>query len=89
MSQNATAYQQAFHDVTSGNNTFLFKQGTNKTVTKAINVAAAQNAGKVATIQGFQTANGWDVPTGLGTPNAAKLANLLPRFIQAGDGAGL
>lgn len=89
ISQNATAYEQAFHDVTAGNNTFVFKQSANKTVTKAVKVANAQNVGKVATIQGFQAANGWDVPTGLGTPDAANLAKLLPQFIQAGDGADL
>jgi subtilase family serine protease len=89
ISQNAATYTQAFHDVTAGNNTFVFRRSTNKTVTKAVKIENAQNVGKVTTIQGFQAANGWDVPTGLGTPNAANLANLLPQFIQAGDGAGL
>jgi subtilase family serine protease len=81
MSQNATAYTQAFHDVTAGNNTFVFQQGTNKKATKS--------TGKTITIQGFQAGNGWNAPTGLGTPIAADLANLLPQFILAGDGAGL
>jgi len=89
ISQNATAYEQAFHDVTAGNNTFVFKQSTSKATTKAVKIANAQNAGKAVTIQGFEAANGWDAPTGLGTPNAANLVNLLPQFIQAGDGAGL
>jgi subtilase family serine protease len=87
--QNTTAYEQAFHDVTAGNNTFVFKQSTSKATTKAVKVAAAQNAGKAVTIQGFRAANGWDVPTGLGTPNAASLVKLLPQFIRAGDGIGL
>ncbi len=73
IAQNTTAYGLAFHDVQAGNNTFTFQDGN----------------GNVATIAGFQTATGWDAPTGLGTPNAVNLAKLLPEFIQAGDGANL
>jgi subtilase family serine protease len=89
ISQNATAYEQAFHDVTAGTNTFVFQQGTSKTTTGGTEGATAKQTGKTITIQGFQAGNGWDVPTGLGSPNAASLVNLLPQFIQAGDGAGL
>jgi len=73
ISQNATAYAQAFHDVTVGNNTFVFQDGNNN----------------VVTVQGFATDTGWDPPTGVGTPNAANLARFLPQFIAANDGAGL
>jgi subtilase family serine protease len=91
ISQNATAYEQAFHDVTAGSNTFVFKQGTgNKTtITKIANQVVTNGTGKTFTIAGFQAGNGWDAPTGLGSVNAAELANLLPQFMQAGDGAGL
>ncbi len=74
ISQNATAYAQTFHDVTTGNNTFVFQDpNTNNTVT----------------VPGFTAQAGWDRPTGVGTPQVAELATLLPQFIQANDGAGL
>ena len=66
----SNAYAQAFHDVQRGNNTFVF-QGAN---------------GKVATISGFQSDQNWDAPTGVGTPIAANLANLLPQFQNDNDG---
>jgi subtilase family serine protease len=89
--QNLAAYAQAFHDVTAGSNTFVFQQGTNNktTITKIANQVNTTSTGKTFTIPGFQAGNRWDVPTGLGSLNAAILANLLPQFIQAGDGAGL
>lgn len=64
---------QAFHDVRLGNNTFLFQNMQRQ----------------VVTIPGFGAARGWDAPTGVGTPQAANLARLLPGFIKANDGAGL
>jgi subtilase family serine protease len=67
------AYTGAFHDVTTGNNTFTFKNG---------------NGGR-ETIAGFEAGVGWDSPTGVGSPDAANLATLLPQFIIPGDGAGL
>ncbi len=73
ISQNATAYAQAFHDVTTGNNTFVFQDA---------------NA-NVVTVTGFAAQAGWDRPTGVGSPVVAQLATLLPQFIQANDGAGL
>lgn len=63
----------AFHDTRVGNNTFLFQ-----TMQQALAVVA-----------GFNTGRGWDAPTGVGTPQAANLAKLLPIFIAAADGAGL
>lgn len=73
LNQQAAAYAQAFHDVKTGNNTFAFLK-----------------ANKLqAIIPGFTARPGWDQPTGLGTPNVANLAKLLPRFITAKDGADL
>lgn len=69
----AAVYAQAFHDVQTGNNTFTFKNGN----------------GSRGTITGFEAGAGWDSPTGVGSPDAANLATLLPLFITAGDGAGL
>ncbi|QBD77099.1 hypothetical protein EPA93_14250 [Ktedonosporobacter rubrisoli] len=67
------ASKQAFHDITAGNNTFAFQDGN----------------GNIVTVDGFPAAQGWDAPTGLGTPNAEQLATLLPKFVQANDGADL
>jgi len=69
----AGVYAQAFHDVQTGNNTFTFKNGN----------------GHKETITGFEAGVGWDSPTGVGSPDAANLATLLPLFITADDGAGL
>ena len=66
-------YAQAFHDVQIGNNTFVFQDGN----------------GNVVTVPGFLARNGWDAPTGVGSPKAANLSGLLPKFITAKDGAGL
>jgi len=67
------AYAQAFHDIRTGNNTFVFQ---------------AQDR-RIVTVPGFKTAPGWDAPTGLGTPNVANLAKFLPKLIKANDGATL
>ncbi|HEX7736623.1 MAG TPA: S53 family peptidase [Ktedonobacteraceae bacterium] len=64
---------QAFHDIRLGNNAFLFQNMQRQTVV----------------IPGFGAARSWDAPTGVGTPQAANLARLLPGFIKANDGAGL
>jgi subtilase family serine protease len=54
----------AFHDIAQGNNNF-----------------AAQDAnGATVNVRGFNAAKGWDPVTGLGTPDVAELAQLLPRF---------
>jgi subtilase family serine protease len=55
---------QAFHDIVQGNNNFTGKDANGATVN----------------IKGFDTAKGWDPVTGLGTPNVAELAQLLPQF---------
>jgi subtilase family serine protease len=55
---------KAFHDITKGNNSF-----------------AGQDAnGAAVAVKGFDAAKGWDPITGLGTPNVAALAQLLPQF---------
>jgi subtilase family serine protease len=69
----SAAYIQAFHDVQAGTNTFVFQQRN----------------GNIVAVPGFRAGQGWDPPTGLGTPNAAELAGLLPGFITPNDGAGL
>jgi subtilase family serine protease len=63
----------AFHDIRAGNNTFVFQN----------------MQGQQVVIPGFAARRGWDAPTGVGTPQAANLARLLPGFIKANDGAGL
>ena len=73
ISQNAAAYPLAFHDIQTGNNTFVFQLAN----------------GNIITVPGFQTAKGWDPPTGLGTPVAVNMAKLLPQFVKAKDGKHL
>jgi hypothetical protein len=73
VSQNAGAYPQAFHDIQSGNNAFVFQTAN----------------GTVANVAGFDATANWDPPTGVGTPNAANLVKILPQFIQANDGSTL
>ncbi len=69
----STAYAQAFHDVQAGNNTYSAQNGK----------------GKKITVAGFDAGAGWDEPTGVGSPDAINLANVLPQFIMPDDGAGL
>ncbi len=69
----SNVYAQAFHDIQSGNNTFTFQDAN----------------GKVVTVPGFPSDQNWDAPTGVGTPIAANLANLLPQFQTDNDGARL
>jgi subtilase family serine protease len=73
ISQSPAIYAQAFQDVKTGNNTFTFKNGNSQQ----------------ETIAGFEAGPGWDSPTGIGSPDAANLARLLPLFITSDDGAGL
>jgi subtilase family serine protease len=54
-------YQAAFHDVTTGNNSYSF-----------INAA-----GQPVTVPGYNATAGWDAATGLGTPDAQVLLPLL------------
>lgn len=55
------ATAQTLHDITSGNNTFIGKDAN----------------GALVTINGFPTQKGWDPVTGLGTPDATKLIQLI------------
>jgi subtilase family serine protease len=66
-------YTRAFHDITTGNNTFT---GTD------IN-------GNEVTIQGYQAGKGWDPVTGWGSPNVANLVPLLVAFGCGTDGHAL
>jgi subtilase family serine protease len=50
-----------FHDITVGDNTWVFQN----------------DAGQVVTVQGYNAATGWDPVTGLGTPKADRLFQLL------------
>ncbi len=54
-------YTQAFHDITSGDNTFV----------------GQDVQGNAVAIQGYSAGPGWDAVTGLGTPRVAKLLPLL------------
>ncbi|MDQ2887075.1 MAG: S53 family peptidase [Chloroflexota bacterium] len=56
---------KAFHDIVQGNNNFAGKDANGATVD----------------VKGFHAAQGWDPVTGLGSPNVAELARLLPRFV--------
>ena len=69
----SNVYRTELHDIQVGNNTFVFLQTNNQ----------------VVTVPGFQAVTGWDIPTGVGTPNVANLARLLFAFIKGNDGAGL
>jgi subtilase family serine protease len=55
------AYAGAFHDITSGNNTFV----------------GANLLGQTVTVDGYNAAPGWDPVTGLGSPNVTNLVQLL------------
>ena len=61
----STLSGMAFHDILTGNNNFNGK---------SINAATVH-------VQGFMAEHGWDAVTGLGTPNAARMITLLPRFL--------
>ena len=71
--QDTTAYAQAFHNIKMGNNTFVTQDGQGKTVS----------------IPGFDATDGWNPPTGLGTPRVAELFALLTKVIKPDDGADL
>jgi subtilase family serine protease len=58
---NPFTYHATFHDIVSGNNTFV---GTDA-------------SGNAVTIQGYSTTRGWDAVTGLGSPIVSKLVYLL------------
>jgi subtilase family serine protease len=73
ISDDPAAYAQAFHDIQSGDNGFVF----------------LDDEDKVVHVAGFSATPGWDPGTGIGTPNALSLALTLPQFIKAGDGSKL
>ncbi len=64
-------YNTLFHDVTSGDNTF---------------VAYDDNGNPLFTIQGFAAGKGWDATTGLGSPKVDNLVSFLTRFTTPKDG---
>jgi subtilase family serine protease len=66
-------YGYVFHDVTTGNSTFV----TGSTSTAPI--TESKDTGKVR-VTGYAAANGWDPVTGLGTPVVAHLLQYLPNF---------
>ena len=66
-------YHAAFHDITTGNNTYTSTSAN----------------GQTTTIQGYQAGPGWDAVTGLGTPQAAHLVPLLARTARPSDGNNL
>jgi subtilase family serine protease len=68
--QNAADYANAFHDVTSGNNSAMEFDMDNNPVT----------------VIGFNAGAGWDATTGLGTPKAGGVLSELPLFWSAGQG---
>ncbi len=67
--QNAVPYGDSFHDVTTGTNSAVEFDALNHPVT----------------VVGFSAGTGWDAFTGLGSPNAANLANQLPLFWSTGQ----
>jgi subtilase family serine protease len=62
----SSSYDQAFHDVTAGNNTF----------------SGQNTSGATVTIKGYDAGPGWDPVTGLGTPNAYNLVPLLIQIVN-------
>lgn len=62
----------AFHDITAGDNTWVFKNP----------------AGQVVTIPGFTAGPGWDAVTGLGTPRADVLVGMLAGREGGEEGGG-
>jgi len=62
-------YSQTFHDITSGNNTFVGKDAK----------------GKPVKITGFNAGKGWDAVTGWGTPNVTNLVLFLVAASHSGS----
>ncbi len=60
----SASYSKGFHDITTGNNAFTFKDGNGKNVT----------------VPGFNAGAGWDATTGVGTPKVAGLVKLLIEY---------
>ncbi len=68
IAQSKVDYGKAFHDITTGNNTFTDTRPP---------------------VVGYDAGVGWDPVTGLGTPNVAELAQLLPQYVHDNDGGEL
>ena len=66
-------YHTAFHDITTGNNTFTRAVSSKVTIT----------------VKGYDATRGWDAATGLGTPIVSRLVPLLVAARSAGDGLDL
>ncbi len=64
-------YKTAFHDITSGNNTYKFLDANNN----------------VVTVPGYEAGTGWDAVTGWGTPITFHLLPLLILADRLDDGA--
>jgi subtilase family serine protease len=58
-------------------------------VTQGDNTVRVRKSGQVVIVTGYSAGPGWDAVTGWGTPLASGLADLLPRYQQADDGAGI
>ena len=63
-------YASLFHDITVGNNNYVFFDASNNPVN----------------ITGFNAGTGWDATTGLGSPKADQLVSFLARFTSDSDG---
>jgi len=70
---NSSFYRQAFHDVTTGDNS----------------VTGSDANGNPVPITGYSAGPGWDPVTGVGSPRAAVLAPLLKRYVHADDGSAM
>ena len=64
------AYPSSFHDITSGNNSVIELDASNKPVFVA----------------GFAAGPGWDATTGIGSPIDTSLVDYLIRYVSPGDG---
>lgn len=58
-------------------------------VTRGDNTVRVRQGGQVVTVTGYPAGPGWDAVTGWGSPLASGLADLLPRYQQPDDGAGV
>ncbi len=68
-SLNPKKYASLFHDVTTGNNSVVELDASNNPVS----------------ITGFDAGTGWDATTGLGSPFADQVVNLIAKFTTDGD----
>ncbi|HEX2912741.1 MAG TPA: S53 family peptidase [Chloroflexia bacterium] len=71
--QEKELYSRAFHDITTGDNSFTFTDANNNTVT----------------IKGYNATQGWDPATGWGTPKVDQLLPLLLKLHSDDDDQGM